>query len=151
MQLIGDPELPHTYSYVPDIGRALAILGEREQALGRAWHALSPPTVSTRHFLELVFRERVSVLASSGYPSWPSGRSDSSTRTYASSSMTYEFEEPFVVDHGAFARAFGNHATPLEEAVSTTVDWFRELRGPPSPTRWRPRARAAAAPLPEAK
>ena len=36
--VLGDPDLPHTYTYVPDIGVALVVLGEREEALGRAWH-----------------------------------------------------------------------------------------------------------------
>jgi nucleoside-diphosphate-sugar epimerase len=42
--------------------------------------------------------------------------------------MLYEFEEPFVVDHSAFARAFGDHATPLREAIGRTVRWYRDER-----------------------
>ena len=40
--------------------------------------------------------------------------------------MLYEFEEPFVVDHSRFARAFGDHATPLREAVRQTVRWYKK-------------------------
>ena len=40
--------------------------------------------------------------------------------------MLYEFEEPFIVDHSRFERTFGNHATPLQEAIHTTVEWFRK-------------------------
>jgi nucleoside-diphosphate-sugar epimerase len=47
-QVAGDPDQPHTYTYVPDIGRGLVVLGEREEALGRAWHLPSPETVTTR-------------------------------------------------------------------------------------------------------
>ena len=39
--------------------------------------------------------------------------------------MLYEFEEPFVVDHSRFETAFGNHATPLAEAIDTTVAWYQ--------------------------
>jgi nucleoside-diphosphate-sugar epimerase len=35
-QVAGDPDQPHTYSYAPDIGRGLVILGEHEEALGQA-------------------------------------------------------------------------------------------------------------------
>ncbi len=42
--------------------------------------------------------------------------------------MLYEFEEPFVVDHSAFAQAFGDHATPLREAIRSTVWWYRDER-----------------------
>jgi hypothetical protein len=41
--------------------------------------------------------------------------------------MLYEFEEPFVVvDHSAFVRAFGDHATPLREAIERTVRWYAQ-------------------------
>lgn len=127
VRVMGDPELPHTYTYVPNIGRALVMLGEREQALGRAWHVPSPATVSTRQFLELVFRaaghrprlQRVPKLALRAL-----GVVNADVRELIE--MTYEFEEPFVIDHSDFARAFGDHATPLEEALKTTVGWYRE-------------------------
>src|SRR5215208_259395 len=33
-QVAGDPDQPHTYTYAPDVGRGLVILGEREEAFG---------------------------------------------------------------------------------------------------------------------
>jgi hypothetical protein len=38
------------------------------------------------------------------------------------------FEEPFVVDHSAFAQALGEDATPLGEAIRQTVHWYHERR-----------------------
>jgi nucleoside-diphosphate-sugar epimerase len=40
--------------------------------------------------------------------------------------MMYEFEKPFVVDSSKFERTFGMRATPIEEAIKTTVDWYRQ-------------------------
>ena len=40
--------------------------------------------------------------------------------------MLYEFEEPFVLDHSTFAQEFGDHATPLGEAIRQTVYWHRK-------------------------
>jgi nucleoside-diphosphate-sugar epimerase len=56
-QVVGDPDQPHTYTFVPDIGKGLVILGEREEALGRAWHLPNPETVTTREFVEMIFEE----------------------------------------------------------------------------------------------
>jgi hypothetical protein len=39
--------------------------------------------------------------------------------------MTGEWEEPFVVDHQKFVRAFGDIATPLDAALRPTLEWFR--------------------------
>jgi nucleoside-diphosphate-sugar epimerase len=42
--------------------------------------------------------------------------------------MRYEFEEPVVLDTSDFTRTFGDHATPLREAIQRTVRWYREER-----------------------
>ena len=54
---IGNPDLPHTYSYVPDIAAGLATLGTDARAAGQVWHLPGPPTVTTRALLDLVAAE----------------------------------------------------------------------------------------------
>jgi nucleoside-diphosphate-sugar epimerase len=53
--VIGDPDMPHTYTFIPDIGENLVALGERDDALGRAWHLPSPETRTTREVIGLVY------------------------------------------------------------------------------------------------
>jgi nucleoside-diphosphate-sugar epimerase len=125
--VVGDIALPHTYSYVPDIARGLVILGQREEALGEVWHLPGPETVTTREFLTMVFAE-------AGHPTKLRRASKPMLRFLGFFNpqvrelveMMYQFEEPFVVDHSKFAGAFGDIATPLTEAIRTTVDWYRE-------------------------
>jgi nucleoside-diphosphate-sugar epimerase len=128
-QLAGDPDQPHTYTYVPDIGKGLAILGEREEALGQAWHLPSPETPTTRRFVELIFEEvgkPARVQATPKIVLRAIGLFNPGIRETIE--MLYEFEEPFVVDHSKFEEAFGEHATPLREAIRGTVRWYREER-----------------------
>jgi uncharacterized protein YbjT (DUF2867 family) len=51
---IGNADLPHTYSYVPDIAAGLATLGTDARAAGQIWHLPGPQTVTTRALLDLV-------------------------------------------------------------------------------------------------
>jgi nucleoside-diphosphate-sugar epimerase len=128
-QLAGDPEQPHTYSYAPDIGKGLAILGEREEALGQAWHLPSPETVTTRQFVEMIFEEvgkPARVQAAPKILLRAMGLFNPGMREIVE--MLYEFEEPFVVDDSRFVREFGERATPLREAIQRTVRWYREER-----------------------
>ena len=128
-QVAGDPDQPHTYTYVPDIGKGLVTLGEREEALGRAWHLPSPETVTTREFVEMIFEEvgkPARVQAAPKILLRAIGLFNPALRETIE--MLYEFEEPFVVDHSDFTRTFGDHATPLGEAVRKTVRWYREDR-----------------------
>jgi nucleoside-diphosphate-sugar epimerase len=39
--------------------------------------------------------------------------------------VAYQLEQPFVVDHTKFARAFGAQPTPKDEAIRQTVAWYR--------------------------
>ena len=38
----------------------------------------------------------------------------------------YQFTAPWVVDDSKFRAAFGDHSTPLNEALETTLDWYRD-------------------------
>jgi nucleoside-diphosphate-sugar epimerase len=124
--LVGKLDLPHTYTYIEDFGKALAILGEREQALGQVWHVPSPPTLTQRELMTLFFEQigkppKMSgmgkLMMSIGGIFIPEARE--------SVEMMYEFDKPFVVDHSKFARAFGDHATPHLDAVRETLTWYR--------------------------
>jgi nucleoside-diphosphate-sugar epimerase len=128
-QVAGDPDQPHTYTYAPDIGKGLVTLGEREEALGRAWHLPSPETVTTREFVETIFEEvgkPARIQAAPKILLRALGLFNPALRETIE--MLYEFEEPFVVDDSSFERAFGERATPLGEAIRRTVRWYREER-----------------------
>lgn len=128
-QVAGDPDQPHTYTYAPDIGKGLVVLGEREEALGQAWHLPSPETLTTREFVEMIFEEvgkPARVQAAPKILLRAIGLFNPAIRETIE--MLYEFEEPFVVDHSKFEQAFGEHATPLKEAIGDTVRWYRSER-----------------------
>jgi len=116
--LIGKLDLPHTYTYIADFGEALAILGEREEALGQAWHVPNPPTLTQRELMNLFFAEI-------GLPPKMSGMGRLMLAlgglfipvARETVEMLYEFEKPFVVDSSKFARAFGDIATPHAAAI----------------------------------
>lgn len=125
-QVLGNPDMPHTYTYMPDIGKALVILGERDEALGQAWHLPNPQTVTTRCFVEMIFEEigtepKIQVPPKLILRAIALFNAD----LRESMEMLYQFEEPFVVDSSKFEAAFGMTATPLEEAIAATVAWYR--------------------------
>src|ERR671916_588376 len=128
-QVAGDPDKPHTYTYVPDVGRGLVVLGEREEALGQAWHLPSPETVTTREFVETIFEEAgkpARVQAAPKILLRAMGLFNPGMREIIE--MLYEFEEPFIVDDSDFKRTFGEQATPLREGIQRTVRWYRQER-----------------------
>jgi nucleoside-diphosphate-sugar epimerase len=126
-EVYGDPDTPHSYTFVEDFGSALAILGTDTRGVGQVWHVPNAPAVSTRRFLELAFR-----LAEQTPRFKRFSRAEIALiglfvpPMKESLEMLYEFEQPFVVDHSRFARTFGDISTPLEAALAKTIAWTRE-------------------------
>ena len=54
-QVLGDPDLPHTFTYLGDFARGLATLGTHDEAFGQVWHVPSAETLTTREFIDLVY------------------------------------------------------------------------------------------------
>ena len=126
---IGNPDLDHTYSYVPDIAAGLAVLGADERAVGQVWHLPGPETVTTRAVLELIATEvghRVPVRSVPKLVLSALGLVNPMMRGLAE--MAYEFEEPFVLDTTKFVSTFGAAGTPLDVAVKETVTWYQSQR-----------------------
>ena len=125
-QVLGNPDLPHTYTYVTDIARALVLIGREPSAWGRAWHVPSAETITTTQVVAMI--GEVAGLPARAKPT-PKlvlrvlVRFDTEVREVLE--MLYEFEEPFVSDGRALQSAFGFQATPLRTAIETTVDWYR--------------------------
>lgn len=126
-ELIGQLDQPHTYTFIEDFGKALVILGERDEALGKVWHVPNDrPSITQRELMTLFFAEI-------GQPPQMSGMSKPMlllgglfiTAARETLELFYEFEQPFVVDSSKFERAFQVAATPLRAAVRRTVAWYR--------------------------
>lgn len=132
-QMIGNIDMLHTYTYIPDIGRALVTLGEHDEAFGEAWHIPNSPTLTTRAIIERIYEavgQPVQIQVAPKPLLWLMGRFD---RTLGEIwEMLYEFEQPFVVDHGKYDKAFGDHATPLPDALHATIDWHRQQEVQPA-------------------
>jgi hypothetical protein len=42
--------------------------------------------------------------------------------------MLYQFEAPFIMDASAMEKEFGITATPMEQRVLETLDWFKRYK-----------------------
>ncbi|WP_372911574.1 NAD-dependent epimerase/dehydratase family protein [Salinigranum sp.] len=127
-EVVGDPDQPHTYTYVRDFARALVLLGGDERAWGDVWHVPSATTLTTREFVELVAEEAGRAPRMRVAPGWLvrlAGVVSPTMRELAE--MRYEFEAPFVVSHEKFDATFDLDPTPHREAIAATVDWYRRV------------------------
>ena len=140
-KVLGDPDQPHTYTYIPDIGEGLAVLGEHPDALGQVWHLPNDPdTRTTRQLCELAFQQAgISPGRVRQVPPLLLRLTALTNRTVRELlEMQYQFAEPFIVDSTKIANALDVHATPVEQALADTLATY-DPRPAPAPQRPLPR------------
>lgn len=124
--VLGDPDKLHSFTFIDDFAAALVVLGQRDEALGRAWHVPTSEALTHRAFIERVYRLAgteaklravpravVSLLA----------LADPTLREVKE--MLYQFEDDFVIDSSRFTRTFGLAPTALDDAINATLAWYR--------------------------
>jgi nucleoside-diphosphate-sugar epimerase len=126
-ELIGRTDVPHSYAYIEDVGRAAAVLGTRVEAPGRAWIAPHAPAITQRAMVEEACRQlgiapRVRVI--SPLMMRLAGLFVPAARETVE--MLYQFTEPFVVSSAAIEKAFGLKPTPIGKGLERTLDWYRD-------------------------
>lgn len=124
---LGDPDAPHSWSYLPDVARVLVEVAGEERAWGRAWHVPTEPARSVREMVDLLAAESgtgpIAVRRLS--PAVLGVAALFSPLIRELKEVRYQFDRPFVVDSSAYRAAFALRATPVEEQVKATVDWWR--------------------------
>lgn len=125
--LVGDVDAPHTHTYIPDFGKALVILGEHDEADGKAWHVPNNnPQVTQREMAAMIAAEigvPLKVSAMGKGMMWIGGLFIPAAKETVE--MMYEFEKPFIVDSSRFEKTFGMHATLMKDAIKDTVAWYK--------------------------
>lgn len=124
VSFLGNLDLPHSWTYVPDVVRALAIAAVDERAWGRPWHVPTAPATSARFVAETLTNlaglpaprlVRVpAVVANAGAVVSPMFRELRELR--------YQFDRPYLLDSSAFETTFGVRPTPLADALVETLD-----------------------------
>jgi len=126
--VLGDPDMPHSWTYSDDVTRALQIVGAQPTAWGHAWHVPSGAAMSARDAI-------AGLSAAAGVPAprvrrlpWAAVRAVGAFAPKVGGLMEvrYQFDRPFVLDSSAFTGAFGVTATPRDTAFDETVAWWRD-------------------------
>jgi nucleoside-diphosphate-sugar epimerase len=101
-QVVGKVDVPHTVTFITDMGRAMALVGQHDRAFGETWHAPNSRPYTAREILGMIYREAGHPL---GFRS--AGRALLNTLGLFKPAlrevveMMYQFEQPFIVAHAS--------------------------------------------------
>lgn len=127
-QWLVNARVPRTYTYTPDIGRALYVLAQHPEAFHKTWILpVASPTLTGQEFSALAARHmhgngKVQVL-----PKWLIGLLGLFIPFMKEAhEMLYQDENGYVLDSTRFNHTFGFTPTPYAEGIRATAEWFLE-------------------------
>lgn len=124
---VGDPDQPHSWTYLPDFVAALAAASRTPAAWGRPVLAPTPEPLTYRDLAgRLAARAGRPVPRIAPVPR-PVLRAAGLVvgQLREVDRMRYQFDAPFVVDSSASERLLGLAPTPWDLVVDETVSWWR--------------------------
>lgn len=127
VQWFGSPNMPHTFTYVPDFGKALVELGVDGMGWGEVWHVPQCITCSGRD----------AALATAKLVNKPAKMTPTGKwmlhivglfmpAAKEMIEMLPHFETPYVVDDGKWHSRMYSRATPWNAALALTVATYQK-------------------------
>ncbi|MBN9298404.1 MAG: NAD-dependent epimerase/dehydratase family protein [Filimonas sp.] len=125
-QTFSNAQLPHSYTYTPDAGRALYTLAKSDLTWGQVWHLpTAAPALTSQQFVDVAAKymqggNKVQVL-----PTWMIGVIGwFSPMMREMHEMLYQNEYAYVFDSSKFERTFNELPTSYEQGIKETAEWF---------------------------
>lgn len=126
-QMFGDPDLPHSFTFIRDFARVLVNIGSAPDAAGQVWHVPHAETLSSNNFVARA--GAVAGLDDAKVSAMPMLMMNALSLFVpilkALKEVVYQYKQPWIVDSSKYEGAFGEGGTPLDEAFAETWDWYR--------------------------
>lgn len=117
-QWIGNPKCKHSFSYIPDMGKAMFLLGQNPDSDNQIWHMPTAPALSGNEFIEV---------AASVYGVKPKYSRITKLLLFLAGlfnknimgtvEMYYQYDHDYVFDSSKFEKAFNFKPTSYRDGI----------------------------------
>ena len=122
-QWVGNARATHTFTYTPDAAETVARLGNRSDAFGQVWHAVtSREPMSGEQYVRLACELAGRPYGLQVAPKWLLALMGLAMPVLRENTeMMYQFEHDYRFDSAKAERALGLAATPYREGIAATL------------------------------
>ncbi len=119
----GNIDKVHTYTYTPDAGKAVALLGNTPDAFGQVWHLpTTKERLTTRQWITLIAGRLNKKADISVMPKWVVRALGVFVPVLSEfPEMIYQFEDDYIFDSSKFEKRFNVKATSPELGIDETL------------------------------
>ena len=126
VSMLGKLDVAHSVSYMPDVARTLVTIATDERAWGRPWHVPNSPAVSQRAIVQALGAAAGTTAKVSAVPKVALNALGLVIPMMRELKETwYQFDQPWITESTLTESTFGLAATPLDEAATATIAWWR--------------------------
>lgn len=114
-----DADQPHSLTYTPDLGEALAIIGTVPATNGQVWHVPTAAASTIRDYAAIAAGTRTEVKVMNAATLRLGAVFNRSARETLE--MSYQYSAPYRFNSTAFETAFTTVPTPIEVGIATVL------------------------------
>lgn len=117
-QWIGNPNKLHNFSYIPDMGKGMFLLGQHPESDNQVWHMPTAPAITGKQFIEIaarIYGVKPSVFAVNKFMLWAYGLFNKVVM--GTVEMYYQYSNNYIFDSSKFEKAFNFKPTSYEEGL----------------------------------
>ncbi|MEO6980178.1 MAG: NAD-dependent epimerase/dehydratase family protein [Mucilaginibacter sp.] len=122
-QWIGDPNKLHNFSYIPDMGKGMFLLGQHPESDNQIWHMPTAPAVTGKQFMEMaarIYGVAPKYMAINKIMLWLTGLFQKVVMGVVE--MYYQFDHNYIFDSSKFEKAFNFKPTSYEEGLKVVSE-----------------------------
>ena len=129
VDVIGDIDQPHSWSYAPDVAEGLLQLGLHPELSGQTLHLPVLPAQTGRSLLMALAAELNVPLRTRRMPNWMlTAAGWFNPIMWELPETHYQFTNPFIMSDARIRELLSVKPTPLAEQITATAQWMRSRK-----------------------
>jgi nucleoside-diphosphate-sugar epimerase len=117
-QWLGDPNRLHNFSYIPDMGKALYLLGQNPDSDNQIWHMPTAPVLTGKQFIKIAagtYHTEPKYMVINKLLLFIAGLFNKVIR--GTIEMYYQYNHDYIFDSSKFEKAFNFKPTSYEDGI----------------------------------
>jgi nucleoside-diphosphate-sugar epimerase len=117
-QWVGDPDTKHNFSYIPDMGKALYILGQHPESDNQIWHMPTAPVIQGKKLIEMaanIYHVKPKYMRINKLLLFIFGLFNKVIMGVVE--MYYQYDHDYIFDSSKFEKTFNFKPTSYEDGI----------------------------------
>jgi nucleoside-diphosphate-sugar epimerase len=130
---LGNPSARHAFTYVPDAGKAMYLLGQTPSSGGQVWHMPTAPALTGRQFLEMTaaaVNAPLKYMVVNKLMLQAMGLFNPLIREAVE--MYYQYRHDYIFDSSKFENAFGFTPTSYHDGLRQEATYYHTQASRPA-------------------